>query len=220
MRIHRLLLYAWWLAMLMGLEVATQGALRDLMQERFFPLLGVLVLIHAVLLFWLLLQKVFAGSLPVSLAIWGMILWALSAMVHQVAPLVDPGLQGWASLLVWGGHGLFAVGMLLHFFGAGLWWWGVLAYGGGWLVSLRFSLPGGAAVLPPMVLGLGAFLFYLGGSYGTSWGIWLAGLAGLFLAMFPDVGIAREFLPFLPILGATLLLAGSIRELAHDSRIL
>ncbi len=219
MRIHRLLLYAWWLAMLVGLEVATQGAVGELVWARFFPLLGTLALLHAVLLFWLLLQRVFAGSLAVSLAIWGMIVWTLSAVVHQIAPLVDPGLQGWASVLLWGGHGLFAAGVLLHLSGAGLWWWAVLVYGIGWLVGLRVPLPGGVAVIPPIVLGLGSLLLYLGGSFGTSWGIWLAGLAGLFLALFPDAGIAGDFLPFLPVLGATLLLAGSLRELVHDSRI-
>jgi len=217
---HRLLLYGWWLMMGVGVQLASQSGLEKMVKDGFFPLLGGLALLHAVFLLWRLRQKVFAGSLPLSLLLGGMVLWALSAGVHLMAPLVDPGLASWVPLLILGGHGLFVVGAFLHLRGAGLWWWWILAYGVGWVAALRLPLPGGSLTVPPMFLGLGILLLYLGGSFGITWGIWLIGLLGIFLPLFPDVALPPELLPLLPVLGATLLLAGTLREFAHDTRIL
>lgn len=214
MRTHRLLLYAWWIALFVGFELSTQDAsIASLVESRFFPILGVLVLFHAIVLFWMLLQRAFSGVFHLSLVIWGMVVWTLAAILNLLAPLGAPDLASWSVWLLWGGHLLFALGAVLHLVEANLWWVGLVGYGWGWFVALRLALPGGTVTVPPLTLGLSMLVLYLGGSFGLSWGIWLAGLLGLVLTTMPFVAFATPLVPVMPVLGATLLLGGALREM-------
>lgn len=218
MRIHRILLYLWWLLLLLSLQILSQGGTyQHLIQTWALPALGVVVITHAIWLTWIFLQRVYSGSVFLFLIVSSLTVWELTGGLVKAIPW-ESDLSLWIQGGWWIGYLLWVGGVLFYFFSQGVVMAlvGVLFFLVGWIFQI--TLFPTWSLIPLLTLGLGVSLFSFGGTFFRTWTLWLMGLLSLWLFTFKGTLLHPAIIPLMPFLSGMILATGAYLELRYDPR--